>query len=88
MIRTSAKQILSNYDWTDKRDRIMDYIRARLEKDALFPTIREIRDACSISSTSVVDYNLDLLVKDGRLEVVKLGSARAYRIPGMKIIFD
>ena len=31
------------------------------------PTVRDIQIACAISSTSVVDYNLRLLQKDGRI---------------------
>ena len=36
-------------------------------ENGLPPTVRDIQKACGISSTSVVDYNLRLLQRDGYL---------------------
>ncbi len=48
------------------RLRIFDFIvQFKKEHDGNSPTNREIMDACKISSTSVVSYYLDLLVKAG-----------------------
>ena len=70
------------------RDKMMVFIRGYIEQFCMFPSVREITDACYISSTSVVDYNLKRLVQEGRLELIKGGAARAYRIPGMRVVFE
>jgi repressor LexA len=48
-----------------KQQRIFDFIREFIDEHDYPPSIREIQDACSISSTSVVDYNLRILEKKG-----------------------
>ena len=50
-----------------RRKRILDFIQAFIEDNGLPPTVRDIQKACEISSTSVVDYNLRLLDRDGYL---------------------
>ena len=50
-----------------RRQQILDYIHAFLQENGLPPTVRDIQKACDISSTSVVDYNLRLLDRDGYL---------------------
>lgn len=50
-----------------KRQRILDFIREFLEENGIPPTVRDIQKACDISSTSVVDYNLKILERDGYL---------------------
>ena len=45
-----------------KTEQILDYLRTR---DGIPPTVREIRDALDISSTSVVSYHLDKLEEQG-----------------------
>ena len=52
---------------TGRRQRILEFIGEFLEENWLPPTIRDIQKACGISSTSVVDYNLRLLQRDGYL---------------------
>lgn len=50
-----------------KRD-IFEYILDfKRSNDGHFPTIREIRDACNIPSTSTVSYALERLLEDGFL---------------------
>lgn len=44
-----------------KQQRIFDFIREFIDEHDYPPSIRQIQDACSISSTSVVDYNLRIL---------------------------
>ena len=47
-------------------DRVFEFIvRYKKIHDGNSPTIREIGDMCGISSTSVVSFHLDMLVKDG-----------------------
>ena len=50
---------------SSKQQRIIDFIRSFLVDRGYPPTIRDILSGCGISSTSVVDYNLDILEKTG-----------------------
>jgi len=50
---------------SSKQQRIIDFIRSFLVDRGYPPTIRDILSGCGISSTSVVDYNLDILEKAG-----------------------
>ncbi len=50
-----------------RRKKILDFIQSFIEENGLPPTVRDIQKACDISSTSVVDYNLRLLDRDGYL---------------------
>jgi repressor LexA len=43
------------------------FIGEFLQENGIPPTVRDIQTACNISSTSVVDYNLRLLQRDGYL---------------------
>lgn len=46
---------------------IMDFIRGFMEEHQFPPTVRDIQSGCDISSTSVVDYNLHILQREGYL---------------------
>lgn len=48
-----------------KQQKIIDFIRRFFSDRSYPPTIREIVNGCGISSTSVADYNLDILEKKG-----------------------
>ena len=48
-----------------KQQHIIDFIRQFLVDRSYPPTIRDIVSGCGISSTSVVDYNLNILEKEG-----------------------
>jgi repressor LexA len=48
-----------------KQRRILDFIREFIDEHDYPPSIRQIQEACDISSTSVVDYNLRILEKNG-----------------------
>jgi repressor LexA len=50
---------------SDKQQRIVRYIDSFLTKRGYPPSIRDIQKGCSISSTSVVDYNLNILESRG-----------------------
>jgi repressor LexA len=52
-------------DLSTKQQAILNFLREYIDKHDYPPSIREIQDACSISSTSVVDYNLRALEKLG-----------------------
>ncbi len=50
-----------------RRQRILDFIQEFIRENGIPPTVRDIQKSCDISSTSVVDYNLRLLDRDGYL---------------------
>lgn len=48
-----------------KQRSILEYIRGFIDEHDYPPSIRQIQEACGISSTSVVDYNLRILEREG-----------------------
>ena len=50
-----------------KQRRLLSFIGRFLDRNGYPPTIRDIVSGCGISSTSVVDYNLNILEKFGHL---------------------
>ena len=50
-----------------RRQRMLEFIQEFIRENGIPPTVRDIQKACEISSTSVVDYNLRLLNRDGYL---------------------
>lgn len=48
-----------------KQQKILDFMRRFIREKDYPPSIRDIQDACDISSTSVVDYNLKALERLG-----------------------
>ena len=50
-----------------KQEAILEFTRDFLEEHQFPPTVRDIQAGCGISSTSVVDYNLRILQKEGYL---------------------
>ena len=50
---------------TRRQREILDFIRRYRADHGYPPSIRDIQQACSISSTSVVDYNLRILQREG-----------------------
>ena len=50
-----------------KRQQIVDFILQFSEEKGYPPTVRDIQSGCGISSTSVVDYHLKVLEKEGHL---------------------
>jgi repressor LexA len=48
-----------------KQRRILEFIQEFISDHDYPPSIRQIQEACKISSTSVVDYNLRILEKEG-----------------------
>ena len=52
-------------DLSPQRQRILDVIREFLDENGYPPTVRDIVKACDMSSTSVADYHLRALRRDG-----------------------
>ena len=48
-----------------KQQRILDFINEFMLENPFPPTIRDIAHSCDITSTSVVDYNLRILEREG-----------------------
>jgi repressor LexA len=51
-----------------RQRQILDFIRSFIDEHGYPPTIRDIQRGCGVSSTSVVDYNLNVLRKRGLLD--------------------
>ncbi len=52
---------------SNKQRRLLSFIRQFLEEWGYPPTIRDMVRRCAISSTSVVDYNLNILEREGHI---------------------
>ena len=52
---------------SEKQKNIMNFIVGFMEENQYPPTVRDIQHGCEISSTSVVDYNLRILQREGHL---------------------
>lgn len=52
---------------TPRQERILAFLAEFIEEKGYPPSYRQIAQACQISSTSVVDYNLDVLEREGYL---------------------
>jgi len=63
-----------------RQQRMLEFIRKFMDENGLPPTVRDIQADCEISSTSVVDYNLRLLERDGHLRR-KPDIARGIELP-------
>jgi len=50
---------------SDRQQRIIEFIDRFLADRGYPPTIRDIQAGCGVSSTSVVDYNLNILKREG-----------------------
>jgi len=71
-----------------KQSRILNFLRKFLDDKGYPPSIRDIQNGCKISSTSVVEYNLRILEREGYIrrdrEVsrgIELGARRIARVP-------
>ena len=56
---------MARFGLSEKQRRIIAFLKTFIEDKGYPPSIRDIQAACSISSTSVVDYNLRILERHG-----------------------
>jgi repressor LexA len=56
---------MSKQKLSKRQKAILDFIQRFIDDSGYPPTIREIGEACNISSTSVVNYNLNKLEREG-----------------------
>ncbi len=61
-VRTRKKKL------SDRQKRIMKFISNFIEERHYPPTVRDIQFGCEVSSTSVVDYNLRILQREGHIK--------------------
>ena len=54
-------------DLSPRQQLILEFIRGYRADHSYMPSVREIQAACGISSTSVVDYNIRILEREGYL---------------------
>jgi repressor LexA len=81
-------------DLSGKQQSILRFLRDFIDEHDYPPSIRQIQDACEISSTSVVDYNLRALEKAGYIRrdreisrgIEVLGVGRRLRMVPVPII--
>ena len=52
---------------SDKPERILAFLRDYFSRYHYPPSVRDIVDGCQLSSTSVADYNLKILEREGRI---------------------
>ncbi|HEY9152548.1 MAG TPA: transcriptional repressor LexA [Anaerolineales bacterium] len=71
----------------ERHQKILDFIQEYQRKYKHPPSIREIGEGCDISSTSVVNYYLDQLEKNGYIERDRKIS-RGLRVTGANISVD
>lgn len=50
-----------------RQQQILEFIRRYLDEEGIPPTVRDIVRGCGLSSTSVADYNMRILQREGRL---------------------
>ncbi len=53
---------------SERQQFILEFIREFMDEHQFPPTVRDIQGGCDISSTSVVDYNLHILQREGHLK--------------------
>src|SRR5260370_35753661 len=66
--------MVSTKKLSERQKNILKYIEDYVEERGYPPSIREIGDRVGISSTSVVDYNLKVLEREGRIRRDREGS--------------
>ncbi len=85
---------MSTKKLSERQENILEYIETSVDERGYPPSIREIGDRVGISSTSVVDYNLKVLERDGLIrrdrEVSRglelVGRSRAQRLAQPRLV--
>src|SRR5437762_2112749 len=66
-VAAARGKMVSTKKLSERQKNILKYIEEYVDERGYPPSIREIGDRVGISSTSVVDYNLKVLERDGYL---------------------
>lgn len=72
---------------SERQARILNFISLYIQNNQTPPTVREIRDGCEISSTSVAAYNIHQLEMKRHLSV-KRNSSRGIRLLNQPMTFE
>ncbi len=59
---------MAGHRLSERQQRMLEFIEQYVEEHGYPPSMRDIGRAVGISSTSVVDYNLNILVREGYLQ--------------------
>ena len=86
--------MVSNKKMPPRRQQILEFVQEFYSQNGIPPTVRDIQKACQISSTSVVDYNLEnpsglsvvidlyaVAIVDTIVQSTSWGATAAYRPP-------
>jgi repressor LexA len=76
---------------SERQRKILQFIKSFTLDNGYPPTIREIGEAADISSTSVVNYNLNILQKEGHLtrdRTVSRGIRLSESLAGLRALAD
>ena len=66
-IRTSVPRAVVDIMLTEKQSRILEFLGAFVGERGYPPTIRDVVKGCGLSSTSVAEYNLRVLERQGHI---------------------
>jgi len=69
---------------SSRQQRIIDFISRFWQEKKLPPTVRDIVNGCGISSTSVADYNLGILEREGYINR-QPGISRSIKLAGQSL---
>ncbi len=53
---------------SDKQEHILEFIRGFIVEHEYPPTVRDVAGGCGLSSTSVAEYHLDVLHREGYIK--------------------
>ncbi len=67
---------------SEKQERILQFIRGFIDERGYAPTVREIQNACGLSSESIVEYHLKALKRIGKIRR-EAEVARSIELSGM-----
>ena len=70
------------------RTRILSFVKTYWQAERVSPSNREIQLALGISSTSVVDYHLRIMEREGMIQARPKGRTRSIVPTGMTISFQ
>ncbi len=63
---------------TQRQTDVLAFVVGFREEHGISPTTREIRDGCGLSSSSVADYSLRVLAREGLMVRASRGIARGW----------
>lgn len=68
--------------------KILEYMISYIHEHGYAPSAREIGKEVGLSSSSSVSYYLKRMYQKGLIVTESRGGGRAYRVKGMKVVFE